>query len=281
MQKPTGFNDNNFFRKNIQSNINNSGYQQPIIDYGNINKSFTENKTVLDFRNTSNTGGFRHNNIGKNLLAQNITEFKVHIDSKDRELKYYNDPYDFVVTFGNGTFETENGGNKKYNNPIINHKFSRVKYIRLETAILPKYSGVVSLNNTYVSDPETQLTNDRFIGLNINELTDEILSTSSDKPFALIIPDTSLGASYYVGTPIYGTKVFKSSSLGNITKLSISLTDSFGNKIVMNNKYTYNDSLINSQNDIRHPLNKKFQIYLTFTIGVLDCNIDKQPDYLN
>lgn len=282
MTTPSGFNDNNLFRKNIESNRIFNGYEtKKYQNNNNYIEAHSKSNTLLNLRDTRNKGGLIHNNIGSNVLSENIVEYKIHIDSADREVQLYNDPYDFSVKFGDANVTSDGFGNKTYNNPRIPFVLENVKYIRLETIILPKYSGLFkTILDEYIVDPLSLLINDRFVMLDIEELNHEIYTTNNARPFALIIPDSSLGNIYYTGSPWFGTKIYKTSNLGNIKKLSIKLFDSFGKKIVMNGKYDASELSGKLLTDLRHPLNKQFQIYMSFAVGIMGCDVNTKQSYL-
>lgn len=277
---PKGYNDNNLFRNNVPSNekseLFGGRYEFQNSHNNNFNEVFEKNKKQLDFRDTKNKGGLVHNNIKDNVLGEKITEYKVHIDSKDRNLEFHLDPYDFTVDLTASQTKTTTG----LKSPYIPREFRNVKYVNVETIILPKYSSILFADPLYIIDPSSYLIDDRFIALEIPELNDEVLSTDGRrKPFSLITPDTTPGSIYYRGEPLHGTKVYKTSKLGNISKLTIQLYDSFGNKLILNNKFTLDEAKINSTTELRHPLNKRFQIYITLVIGVVECELDKYVDY--
>ena len=283
MYAPFGTNDNNFNRQRIPSNIfppnggftgNPTGQYNPLTTtmqrqwnnrtpVSSFNDSFQPNSPIIEKLDYNNRAELLHNNIGPNVLDEHVIEYRIYIDSLDRDIKTYPDPFSFTVKFnapGPSVINTEVPDNKKNQSnqtkfvetrfegtpcPHINKEFRNVKYIKLENIILPQFRKIVLKpdgEGGFDLDQESNLTNDRYISLVIKELVMERYYSTSDNvsrisedgkcytpptPFALILPDKYLG-SFFTGIPYYGSKVFKSSSLGNIKQLTIQFYDSCG-----------------------------------------------------
>ena len=84
-----------------------------------------------------------HNNITKNIYAETMQEYTIIIDSSDRDIKKYPNPFSYRVKFS---------GLSGSNDATIMQKFDNVKFIKLDTGIIPtRYYYVkqdASLNNT-------------------------------------------------------------------------------------------------------------------------------------
>lgn len=328
-----GYNDNNFDRRRFPSNEyppnggmsgNPFGRFNPLSTNSTQNKNFTNfNKAYvnqypmieqMDYKNYNNT---IHNNIGQNVLDEHIVEYKINIDSLDRDIQTYPNPFSFKVQFdalSNGAVRTESRRNGKYEHvneffvgapgPKINKRFRNVKYIKLDSIVLPQYSKtMINENCEMVFDPDSYLVDDRFVILSIDELDDSrrIYSTGDSgfrvdpdtgkltnlpKIFGLIFPDTKLGNVYYTGTPYNSNKVYNSSDLGNINKLTIKLYDSCGKLLEFNDLLTYKELKEASDNCepistrcLNHPLNKKIQVHLSFIIGVVESQINNDTKF--
>jgi hypothetical protein len=317
---PYGYNDNNFNRQSVPSNIYPSSthrYGDPMSNYnpittnsGHLNnttrfdKAYNNNNPIIERPIYENNNSIIHNNIGQEVLDETITEYKILIDSADRDIKTYNNPFDFVVKFG-----AMGGGIVRYNNykkgelvaenkyipamplPYINREFKNIKYIKLETVVLP------------IGDKKSFcLLDDRYISLVINEIENNTIYSTGDnsvrydintnktltppKPFAIIFPDKLTSKYHFTGTPFYGLKTYKSSQLGNISSMSIKFTDSYGFPLKFDNLYTYDQiqSALDNGNEIfitndRHPLNRKYQLSLSLIIGVTECQITTNTKY--
>ena len=80
--------------------------------------AFRKGKTFMTNPDTSNPGTLWHNNMGKNVLDEHIVEYKVMIDSADRDITKYPNPYNYKVVFNPMTGETD---------PIIDLKKKNIK----------------------------------------------------------------------------------------------------------------------------------------------------------
>ncbi len=286
-----------------------------------LSQAFHQNSPIIEKIDYTNPNKILHNNIGDNVLDENIIEYKVHIDSLDRDIKYYPNPFSFVVKFnpqGPSIVQTEeyisyknkNNGTKIVETqfkgppaPHINKQFKNVKYIKLESIILPQYGKIkVNDDGVWVFDPDGIIMTDRFVTLVIEELDcDRIFATSEGRvrtneqgqiykppvPFATIILDKVLGFNYYSGTPYYGNKIYKNSTLGNIGQMTIKLYDSTGQLLQYTDQFTYRqlkeykrlNAIPLPITDLRHPLNKKTQTYMTFVVGVVDCQVNTNTKF--
>lgn len=297
---PSGYNDNNFNRTAFPSNMfpmSGGMNGNPMCQFNpistntfdnmnnNISKSkFTEayrqNESIIEKQDYTNKSNIIHNNIANNILDEHIVEYRIMIDSLDRDLKYYPNPFSYVVKFNpnaGGTIQTEEYIDYKNKskgtritetkfdgapNPVINKDFRNVKYIKLENVILPQYSQIKKSkkdgkhNGDYEFDESSRLVTERFVNLVIDELDCDRVYTTYDNvtrfdkkgnpytpptPFALIVPDKLLGSQYYAGTPYYGSKIYKNSLLGNITQLTIQFYNSEGELLKYSELFTYDD----------------------------------------
>lgn len=314
---PVGRNDNNLKNKYPPQSENTGNYNgrfnpntpQP---FSNFNDSYNQPQPIIEKINYANKNNVLHNNIADNVLDEHITEYRVYVDSTDRDIKVYPSPYHFTVKFnscGTSTVQHEkpvdpknkNKGTKivttKFNggpSPLINKDFRNVKFIRLENVILPQCYKILD-HKTF--DPDCNHTNERYVTVAIKELNNERSYSTSDNvtridsnnkcytppiPFAYILPDKYLGVNYYSGATYYGNKIYKNSLLGNITQLTIDFYDSVGLPIYNDNMFTYEDLQEYEKEhghplpitDLRHPLNKNTQVNLFFIIGVVESQIN-------
>ena len=312
----------------------------------NYQQNFTENTPINkkpDFTYKNNT---LDENIGNPVNKDTITEYRLNIDSIDRDTELYPDPFQYKVTFGpivnsgistlslkeelkgelkrNSKTKISNNPNirskiddnveddillfgtspnfiinyenrqKKIFNPYISRDFINIKFIRLDNIVLPRFSSVI-INTDWkyckdscddecppsgsmsikddldrhfknnlacyryipnVNDTSLLFT-DRFVMVNIPELSNrQNLATNpiNDNSFT-VFPDKVTGIIYYRGNPYYAVKIYQDTALGNITTLTFSFYDSWGNQIKLNTNcinYEYllikNTNLINPSN---------------------------------
>lgn len=295
-------NDNNFNRITAPSNIiPNINFVNPNDNFNsitsnsllsnsqyNFNKSFVPNKPLIDPIDYSNRNNTLHNNIEPIIIDEHIVEYRLYIDSLDRDIIVYPDPFSFKVIF-NPTSSTPN--------PVIERNFRNVKFIKLENIIMPQYiHNKTEEDGNVVVDTSYSLFKERFVYMNIKELNNERAYTTFDrhlrtcdnncatyklpKPFSVIIPDKFL-FDHYSGVPCYGSYIYKDSALGNLDALTFEFYDSCGKKLMLTDMFTAteiekaimdNDPI--SLNDPRHLLNKQKQVFFTLLIGVVESQIN-------
>lgn len=243
-----------------------------------------------------------HNDIRQIVLDEEITEYSVLIDSKDRNYQVYPDPFAYEVRFNPIiTKEYVNGRVIKYEepNPIINDSFKNVRYIKLEDAILPLYTCVKKVKHNcqgeitekWSYDTSRPLTDNLYVVLSIGEYkdvnyrsTNEVLSES----FATIYYDYCINSTHYKGYTHNGIKVFYPDQLGKIDKLRISFQDPLGkpltvkhvDKRIKSNMECFcdDDNQVETcyKHNYFHPMNPIYQHHLHFKVGVVEPRLNKQ-----
>lgn len=66
----------------------------------NIQKSFQINKPIELMPDTKNKHETLYDNLGENLLKESVREYRLNIDSSDRDVSIYPDPFNYVVFLG-------------------------------------------------------------------------------------------------------------------------------------------------------------------------------------
>ncbi len=329
--------DNNFNKRKVPSNVypahggmngnpfdrfnpltpNSMAHMSNNNNFANFGKAYKEHDNIIEKMDYINKNHTLHNNINDTVLDEHIVEYRINIDSLDRDIKTYPDPFSFTVKFNpvsSGTVRTEVLDKGKFTvvndyfhgapGPHIAKEFRNVKYIKLDTAVLPQSKKFVLEDGKVTPDRDCMLLDDRFVVLVIKELDDatgtRIYSTSDDgiridddnrtvtppQPFGLIFPDKLVGRMFYLGTPYYSSRVFNSSQLGNIKQLTIQFYDSSGKLLKVDDIYSYQElkryELENDPvpvSDPRHPLYKNFQVHLSFIIGVVEPQVSTVTKY--
>lgn len=330
-----------------------------------IEKNFETHKPIMFMPDTKNKHETLYDNLNDNLLKESIKEYRLNIDSIDRDIRIYPDPFNYIVSLGPVTnsginssvartdlkqdlrYELKNQKKKHLDikknyleqeerryqdltntnqdltdaipseiflfdnpkaikeytvnlersfNPYIIRDFKNVNYIKLDCAVIPKYTSIcinecwdfcrkshhkknffkdeyerikdyIILNNRYIPDERNEYNplGDRFVQIYIKELQNTRnfgTNPTTDKSF-LLIYDKTLGALYLKLIPYSATKVYKESLLGNITKLSIQFYDSWGEPLKINSSCI--DYEINqiSNTELIDPSNYDINKYLT------------------
>lgn len=242
----------------------------------NFKTSYMPNSPFIEKQDYRNQNNMLHNNLGNNVLAENIVEYSIHMDSIDRNTSIYQNQFKFAVHFNDTT------------QPCIDKKFKNIKYIRLENVILPHVYCVTgtSTNNTYTdpsgnkfSDNEDYvMTNNKYLVLKIKELAnDRVLSTGNliRSDCVKLYFDVELNKFYDSWTTNQNTFVYTNGNLNNVTKLSFELYDPEGNLLLFQGIDINNTNNTN----LTYPLNKYTQMTITLIFGVVQNDMNTDPNY--
>lgn len=306
-------NNNNLFKKTVPSNMPSFSCTdpfsrfQPMSTFTSSNSTYTtafdSGHTILPKPNYSNPNTLLHNNVRNNVLDEHITEYKIFIDSSDRDINHFLNPFSYKVTFappGTSTYKSEqwidpmdqSKGTRivtetlgQIPTPHINVDFRNVKYIKLDNIVLPRYTQVENDGSALITTSASSITDDRFVIFDIKEFNGKnIYSTNynTSNSFGLITVDKLIiGSNFFVGTPFYSSLLFDDSKLGNISTLTISFKNSLGNQLDITDS-TGNSILDKSLSDItdyRHPLHPSHQNHITLLIGVVEPQINLEPEF--
>ena len=118
----------------------------------NINSAFSKSSPLIEQPQYTNPHTTLHDNLHNNLAAEHIVEYYINIDSDDRNLDVYPDPYNFVVSFKpigksidrrqkfkKGGVVFENTSYDETPGPVIIRNFKNVKYVKLDRVILSRH----------------------------------------------------------------------------------------------------------------------------------------------
>lgn len=154
-QNDRNLNCMNMYNQYISTNENMKYNTRNPNNIANFNDGFRQSNQIIEKVNNSNPGYVIHNNLHDNLLAEHIVEYHINIDSDDRKIEAYPNPFDYVVTFkslGKTTykpFKKLSTRSKLYDEteveipetpaPVISRTFKNVKYVKLDHVILSRY----------------------------------------------------------------------------------------------------------------------------------------------
>lgn len=140
-----------------------------------------------------------HNNISKNTYIETLQEYTIIIDSSDRDIEKYINPFFYRVKF------TGLAGN---NDATIMKKFDHVKYIKLDTGVIPtKYYYVKQ--DTSLNDADKSTVSNLNLTSNPANSTFSLSSLDISGYFAIIdITDVSGSTQFtryirFAGTQVY------------------------------------------------------------------------------
>jgi len=86
----------------FDKNVNNSANLENLKDYSqfNINNNFKSNKPIMFMPDNKNKHETLYDNLNENLLREALKEYRLNIDSSDRNVILYPDPFNYVVYLG-------------------------------------------------------------------------------------------------------------------------------------------------------------------------------------
>lgn len=232
----------------------------------NIRQSFATQNTLIDRQDFTNKGNVIHNNLGEKIFCETVNEYKLHINSADRDTDKYPSPFNMKLELGSSLKA-----------PYITRKFENVKYVNLDTLVLPRSieidtsrgnfnetggSGYASAKYLYQAgtkykpiyrnnlgaklstrdalNPDDEiniLDKRRFLIVKIQELTtNKTLGTSTlfDRDTFVIVPDYDSGYDNWVWKPLHNSRVtYPNSQLHSISELTFQLLDENGKELTL------------------------------------------------
>jgi hypothetical protein len=232
-------------------------------------------------------------NLIKTTLTQSGTIFsyidaKISVATTDDEISALLDETETVgsntVTYANIT------STRSTTSPYLLTGWTIEFIVDLDSSILYSYtySDTTTIYVKYQYDTTKDLSDDRFLLLNIDELKDtNIDATNSDvaKSFAVLYPDTVYTDFYHIRT--YGVlRHYKSDDLKKLSRLTVSFKDSFGTSLSVSYlnfdittgrscECTTSTNYRCSCNYIRHPYFHKLQHSFVLKLIVNDVNINR------
>ena len=214
-----------------------------------------------DFFNNNfiNSGRLLHNNYYENVLHEEIREYSILIDSKDRNYQVYPNPFSYKVTVNPLPEKRERINGKlvvttSTPNPVINNSsLYNIRYIKLEDVVMPFYTSVKHRKQKFEDydcqghDTEIDVwkinklkktTNGLYNILMIDEfkdITSNIMSTNDllSESFATIYFDQPVNCSHYLGQTTNGYKVFPVDQLFELKTLTIRFVDAYGKPLTV------------------------------------------------
>jgi len=284
------------------SNFNNSYQPLPFIPFNGYDP-----KAMFNNHQFRNKGGLMDNNLEQILLAEEITEYHVQIDSKDRNPVIFPNPFKYKVTFAPIPNSIEKVNGKRIileaPNPVIYQNFTNVRYIVLENAILPYFNRINKNGKVNLQD---SLTDHMYIMLNIAEYQNKTNRYSTNdamsEAFAVLYNDKKINETHYSTWSNNGIRIFPKDQLAKIDKWTISFQTPDGKDLFIggmhrcqdigsgcecieedpgdpNDPETFIEEYIDpecARHNLRHPMNRIFQHHLQFRVGVVEAHMNKK-----
>lgn len=273
----------------------------------NFNKNFIPNKPLIEKQDIMNKRDTIHDNIGSVVLNEEVVEYQLYIDSRDRDMDVYTNAYKFNVAFGGIGASTETKVVRSKNakgevveniermyfkgtpKPIIPRDLSNIKYFKISKVILPRTLTLISdpsFGYSLSSDSQFNLTENRFIILKIKELSSsKIMSTNNiiGNDSVILYREKILSEFNSMWLPFNEVVLYRNSELQNLSKLSIELYNDKGELLVLKdeNDNQLNPKLMLEQDPTNSTILDKLDWLLFMNIGIMANDINTLVGYNN
>ena len=116
--------------------------------HSDFDEAFIPNEQLVEKQSYINKGKILHNNINDNTFVEGVVDYQINIDSDDRNVEIFPNPFHYVVSFkatgkfNYNKFKTENNEDAEFPEtpgPVIIRNFKNVKYIGIDQVTLPRY----------------------------------------------------------------------------------------------------------------------------------------------
>lgn len=221
----------------------------PLNNPNSFNYNFTPSTPLIDQQQTNNQHNTIHDNLKDNIKNETIKEYQITVDTIDRNIVMYPNPYSFKLTMGN---------NIEMYTPNLNRMFRNVKYLKIDSVIMP------------ISYNDNKLTNERFILLQLNNINSSSqlgTNTALNKPSIILYPRKEYG-NYCLFKPVNkNTSIIytDNNNLINLSNIDFNFLDGSYNKLELTDK--------------ENVLSVEKQIIINIRIGVYENTINTEVNY--
>lgn len=214
----------------------------------NFSDAYNPAKTLIPQRDGKNYGFALHNNLNDNIVTEAITEYTLYIDSGDRDIEIYKNPFIFAVSLGGAGYNMMNRSKYVGNNgalafqttpctgvppPRIDSDFKNVKYAKVKYLTLPRtivYQYVTDASGNQIYSPVlggTILGNYRYLIMRIKEIANNNMYATNDNIkndcFILYRDSNYIDAINDIWIATQPIKIFYDDDLRNLNKLTIEI----------------------------------------------------------
>jgi hypothetical protein len=217
-------------------------------NYQHTHRGGMTGNMLLGQPNYQNTNTYLHNNINQNVLLEQTFDNKIFIDAEYKDFASHPEPYKFIVKF-NGCDPTIEKIYVKVENEfyeynkyikgdtviVINQIFKNVKYVNVNTLIMPTHIEFVTQEDgSYKISGKQIAKTHRYLVLKIDELRNSRKVSnkkSLGKECFIMKNDDNSGINNEYWIPIYDKISYFDSNLRNIDRLTVELCDDQGRRL--------------------------------------------------
>ena len=215
----------------------------------NFSDAYNPAQTLIPQRDGKNYGFAVHNNLNDNIITEAITEYTLYVDSADRDIETYKNPFVFAVSLGGAGSNMINRSRYVGNNgalqfqttsctgvppPRIDSDFKNVKYAKVKYLTLPRtiiYQYIEDLSGNLIYSPVilggTILGNYRYLIMRIKEIANNNMYATNDNIkndcFILYRDSNYIDAINDIWIATQPIKIFYDDDLRNLNKLTIEI----------------------------------------------------------
>lgn len=165
--------NSNSYNNNYSYNNPNGAFPQTLGNPNSFQNNFNLNHSIIEQQQNNNLHNTMHDNLHDNIKNEFIKEYQITVDSNDRNILTYPNQFAFRLSMGSNSAVE----------PVINRNFRNVKYVKIDSIILPTKSDL-----TDDDDNEITTINERFIMLKLNGINQTSqLGTNTNTNSASII----------------------------------------------------------------------------------------------
>lgn len=204
--------------------------------------------TLLQQPDYKNPNNMIHNNIGHNVLLEQLFHNVLFIDSEYMDHSKHTNPFNFTIKFNGIEPETEykqvviNGDTfcyTKYINGdtdvVIDRIFKNIKSVIINELFMPTFIEYITKDNTYVpKENKLNKFHTKYIVLKINELNSERFFTNNKKlgNNSFIMEYDEICGNHNSWVPVVGVITYPDSNLKLIDRLTVKICDDKGNVLI-------------------------------------------------
>jgi hypothetical protein len=215
----------------------------------NFNMGFQPSQNLIPQQDFTNNGNLIHNNVAQNVFNESMFDNMLHIDSYDRDVSGFPNPFSFTVSLGGAGTSREkvyDRDTKTYKivnysgvpSPRIQKNFTNVKQIILDKIFFPQYIVYTRslIGGEYVYNGLSTISSKyRYLILKIRELDNNRVYSTNDRvgdDSFILYKDKDLGgSSTEIWLSSFCRRTFLKSALKNLDKLTVQIVDPDGNQL--------------------------------------------------
>lgn len=267
--------NSNTYNNNYTYNNPNASFPQSLGNPNSFSSNFTNQHSLIEQQQNINNHNTLHDNLNNDIKNEVLKEYQITVDSLDRNIINYPNQFSFRLSFGN------NSSNDK---PLINRSFRNVKYIKIDSMILPTYSDIKGL------DKDIDFVHDRFVVLKLNNIINTSQLGTNDftnSTNILMYPKVMYG-DYALFKPVNKDSSViwtDNNNLLNLSNIEFNLLDGKYDNINWM-QYKFNElkdkeiSDIEKQNQLNeYILDVTKQIVINLRVGVIENKINTEINY--